>query len=269
MHSELQYLDIMTKILNEGVFREGRNGGTYSIFGERMRFDLAEGFPLLTTKKLKFDLIVSELLWFLRGDTNVEYLHKHNNTIWDEWADEKGELGRVYGAQWRSWNRRERDPYPLDQIKMLIKGLKENPYDRRHIVTAWNPGEIDQMALPPCHMFFQCYAVNGKLSLQMYQRSADWFLGVPFNIASYALLTHLLARECDLEVGEFVHIIGDAHLYANHLDQAREQIYRKPKPWPRLHITPWNHSSMLFLEPADISVIDYDAHPHIKAEVSA
>jgi thymidylate synthase len=266
-HEEWQYLEIMRKILDKGVFREGRNGhGTYSIFGEQMRFDLSNGFPLLTTKKLSFKNIVSELLWFLRGDTNTAYLHEHGNTIWDEWADENGELGPVYGSQWRNWNA---GIVPgRDQISELIAGIKKDPYGRRHIVTAWNPDDLAEMALPPCHMFFQCYVADGRLSLQMYQRSCDWFLGVPYNIASYALLTHLLARECGLEAGEFIHTLGDAHLYSNHIEQAKLQLSRIPKAFPTVHFSLDPFLGIFDFKPEDIMLMDYDAHPHIKAEVA-
>lgn len=232
-----QYISTLRNLLVNGIYREGRNGGTYGLFGHQMRFNLAEGFPLLTTKKVHFHSILVELLWFLRGDTNIKFLHDHGVTIWDEWADEKGELGPVYGAQWRNWygahviEGTSDDGVIIshkDQITDLIDGIKNDPHGRRHIVTAWNPAEIENMALPPCHCLFQFHVAKGKLSCQLYQRSADWFLGVPFNIASYALLTHLVARETGLEVGDFIHTFGDLHLYANHVNQAWEQVDREP-----------------------------------------
>ncbi|OCP22029.1 MULTISPECIES: thymidylate synthase [unclassified Ensifer] len=270
-----QYLRVLKKLLETGVYREGRNGGTYGLFGEQMRFDLSEGFPLLTTKKVHFHSIAVELLWFLRGDTNIKYLHDHKVSIWDEWADENGELGPVYGSQWRSWktNRLEShgefgDWIEIDQIKNVIDGIKRDPHGRRHIVSAWNPAEVDQMALPPCHTMFQFHVANGKLGCQLYQRSADWFLGVPFNIASYALLTHLIAREVGLQVGDFVHTFGDLHLYANHVEQAKEQLGRTPNKLPKLLINPDFEKHLFDLEPGDFAIVDYDAHPAIKAPVS-
>jgi thymidylate synthase len=275
-----QYLNIMQDLLDKGVYREGRNGGTYGLFGRHMRFDLSAGFPILTTKAVHFRSIVVELLWFLRGDTNVKYLRDHGVTIWDEWADKNGDLGPVYGRQWRSWYgahvlEGESDCQPgviishHDQIADLIDNLKREPYSRRHVVSAWNPTDIDEMAIPPCHCLFQFHVANGKLSCQLYQRSADWFIGVPFNIASYALLTHLIAEEVGLQVGEFIHSFGDLHLYANHVDQAREQIQRDHLSLPSLHIQrrPLLHSSEGY-EPKDISLIGYKPHPPIKAEVS-
>lgn len=275
-----QYLKVLNKLLTRGVYREGRNGGTYGLFGELLRFDLSEGFPLLTTKKVHFKAIVVELLWFLRGDTNVKYLHDHGVTIWDEWADENGELGPVYGSQWRSWKSEVSEvdltdgvPYVkhhyIDQITNLIEGLKRDPYGRRHIVSAWNPADINNMALPPCHCLFQFHVANAKLSCHLYQRSADWFLGVPFNIASYALLTHLIAREVGLEVGEFIHTFGDLHLYANHVDQAKEQLARQPKELPKILINPNFEKRIVDLEYGDIALVGYEPHPPIKAEVSA
>lgn len=278
-----QYLRIMRDLLARGIYREGRNGGTYGLFGEQMRFDLAEGFPLLTTKKVHFKSIVVELLWFLRGDTNTKFLHDHGVTIWDEWQDENGDLGPVYGGNWRSWPRYKHyvsgevwaDGH-IDQISKVIAALKSDPYSRRHIVTAWNPATVDDAALPPCHMAFQFHVANGKLSCHLYQRSADWFLGVPFNVASYALLTHLVAREVGLEAGDFVHSFGDLHLYANHVEQAREQLARTPRPLPVLRIAPVSENEVvpaselgLFdLRPEHILLPFYDPHPTIKAEVS-
>lgn len=267
-----QYLETLRRLLRDGSYRDGRNGGTYSLFGHQMRFDLRDGFPLLTTKRVHFKSIVVELLWFLRGETNVGYLREHGVTIWDEWADDDGELGRVYGAQWRDYrgigiDDEERMIYAtsIDQITNVIASLKADPYSRRHIVTAWNPAEIDDMALPPCHCLFQFYVTDGRLSCQLYQRSADWFLGVPFNIASYALLTHLIAREVGLEVGEFVHTFGDLHLYANHVNQAQEQLSRAPHLLPTIGIA---ELPLHLLEPHHIGIINYNPHPAIKAEVS-
>lgn len=271
-HPEHQYLDLLRDCLENGVYREGRNGGTYGLFGRQIRFDLSQGFPLLTTKRVHFKSIVVELLWFLRGDTNVKFLHDHGVTIWDEWADENGELGPVYGYQWRRWDRPWATGQQIDQITNVIDGLKRDPNGRRHIVTAWNPVDIDVMALPPCHCLFQFFVANGKLSCHLYQRSADVFLGVPFNIASYAVLTHLVAREVGLEVGEFVHTFGDVHLYANHVEQAREQLARDPRDFPILQypaIHP-NVCGIFDLTPDQISVAaTYDPHPAIRAEVSA
>ncbi|AGC36120.1 thymidylate synthase [Rhizobium phage RHEph10] len=276
-----QYLRILNKLVRHGVYREGRNGGTYGLFGEQMRFDLAEGFPLLTTKKVHFHSIMVELLWFLRGDTNIKFLKDHNVSIWDEWADKDGELGPVYGKQWRNFvgakkvvydrtsGASEYQPVFVDQIKNVIAGLKRDPHGRRHIVSAWNPAEVDQMALPPCHTMFQFHVANGKLSCHLYQRSADWFLGTPFNVASYALLTHLVAREVGLAVGDFVHTFGDLHLYANHVDQAKLQLSREPRSLPKLLINPLAKLVGIFdLLPRDIEVVDYDPHPTIKADVS-
>ena len=265
-----QYLRILDKLVKTGVYREGRNGGTYGLFGAQMRFDLSKGFPLLTTKKLFTKAIFVELLWFLRGDTNIKFLHDHGVTIWDEWADKNGELGPVYGKQWRSWEwyDNHRGWQAIDQIKNVIDGLKRDPHGRRHIVSAWNPAEVDDMALPPCHCLFQFHVANGKLSCQLYQRSADWFLGVPFNIASYALLTHLIAREVGLEVGEFVHSFGDLHLYANHVEQAKWQLGREPNALPTLDLSKAEGKSIFQIEPDDIVVTDYMPHPAIKADVS-
>lgn len=260
------YLDLLTRILDEGVEKSDRTGtGTRSVFGHQMRFDLSAGFPLLTTKKLHTRSIFGELLWFLRGDTNVGWLHDNGITIWDEWADANGDLGPIYGYQWRSW------PTPdgghVDQIQQVINSIQNNPDSRRHIVSAWNVGQLDQMALPPCHAFFQFYVAQGRLSCQLYQRSADVFLGVPFNIASYALLTHLVAQVTGLEVGDFVHTLGDAHLYSNHLDQARLQLTREPRALPKLTLNP-EISQIDAFELADIELLHYDPHPGIKAPIA-
>lgn len=269
-----QYLRIMRDLLDRGVYREGRNGGTYGLFGEQMRFDLSEGFPLLTTKKVHFKSIVVELLWMLRGDTNTKFLHDHGVTIWDEWQDENGNLGPVYGEQWRRWPRYKHygggEAWRIgdvDQIANVVAAIKADPYSRRHIVIAWNPATVDEAALPACHMAFQFHVANGKLSCRLDQRSADWLLGVPFNIASYALLTHLVAREVGLQVGDLVHQFGDLHLYANHVEQAEEQLRRAPRHLPELAIN--RHAGIFEYEPADISIVGYDPHPSIKAEVSA
>lgn len=273
-HEEAQYLQLMRKILAEGNYREGRNGNTYSLFGEQMKFDLRAGFPLLTTKRLNYKSIIVELLWFLRGESNIKYLHDHDVHIWDQWADKEGELGPVYGVQWRNWGGyigpTMKPVAGIDQIKKVIEGLKADPYGRRHVVTAWNPDEIDIMGLPPCHMFFQFHVAGNRLSCHMYQRSADWFVGVPFNIASYALLTHLVARECGFEVGTFVHSFGDLHLYANHREQAMLQLSRTPTQFPTLVLPPWTKDKTIFdLTPDDIEIAGYVAASHIKAEVSA
>ena len=310
-----QYLDLCQHILETGTKKGDRTGtGTYSVFGYQMRFDLAQGFPLLTTKKTAFRLIVSELLWFIKGDTNIRTLIRERNGIWDEWAferyvkseaytgpdmtdfgrrvlkDEKfaevykeelasfkeniladdgfaekyGDLGPVYGKQWRAW---DSESGVIDQLAQVIDSIRHNPDSRRHIVTAWNPAEVDQMALPPCHLLFQFYVADGKLSCQLYQRSADVFLGVPFNIASYALLIHLIAHECGLEVGEFVHTLGDAHLYQNHIDQVHEQLSREPKELPTLHVN-YDGRSIFELTTADITIEGYDPHPRIKAPIA-
>jgi thymidylate synthase len=260
------YLDLMQKVLDTGADREDRTGtGTLSLFGHQMRFDLSEGFPLVTTKKVHTKSIIHELLWFLRGDTNVKYLTDNKVTIWNEWADKNGDLGRVYGAQWRHWKRP--DGSELDQIKDVVKSLKENPSSRRHLVVAFNPGEIEQMALPPCHAFFQFYVAKGKLSCQLYQRSADIFLGVPFNIASYALFTMMMAQVCGYQPGEFIHTLGDAHLYRNHLDQARLQLTRKPRPLPRMKLDP-EIKDIFEFKYEDFELLNYDPHPAIKAEVA-
>lgn len=261
-----QYLDLMRTILDEGHYKADRTGtGTYSIFGYQMRFDLQKGFPLLTTKKLHLRSIIYELLWFLRGDTNIQYLHDHNVTIWDEWADENGDLGPVYGKQWRSWE--APDGRVIDQITNLIEQLKRNPDSRRLIVSAWNPADVDQMALPPCHTMFQFYANDGQLSCQLYQRSADVFLGVPFNIASYALLTMMVAQVCGLKAKDFVHTFGDAHIYSNHVEQAKLQLSRDPRPLPQMRINP-EVKSIFDFKYEDFTLENYDPHPHIKADVA-
>lgn len=261
-----QYHDLMKRILDTGTAKSDRTGtGTISVFGHQMRFDLQNGFPVITTKKLHLKSIIHELLWFLSGDTNIQYLKDNQVRIWDEWADADGNLGPVYGAQWRSW--RTPDGHVVDQISNVIQQIKTNPDSRRLLVVAFNPGEIDKMALPPCHAFFQFYVADGRLSCQLYQRSADVFLGVPFNIASYALLTMMVAQVCKLAPGEFVHTLGDAHLYNNHIDQARLQLSREPKPLPQMIIN--NKIDDIFaFRFEDFQLINYDAHPHIKAEVS-
>ena len=261
-----QYHDLLEHILQSGVKKEDRTGtGTISVFGYQMRFDLSEGFPCITTKKLHLRSIIHELLWFLKGDTNIHYLKENNVSIWDEWADENGNLGPVYGSQWRSWP--TADGRHIDQIKQVIDQLKNNPDSRRIIVSAWNVGEIEKMALPPCHAFFQFYVAEGKLSCQLYQRSADTFLGVPFNIASYALLTIMLAQVCGLKPGDFVHTLGDAHLYSNHLDQAKLQLTRDFRPLPQMKINP-NVNDLFAFKFEDFELIHYDPHPHIKAAVA-
>jgi len=265
------YLDLLSKVLNEGVEKADRTGtGTRSLFGYQMRFDLAQGFPLVTTKKLHLKSIIHELLWFLKGDTNIAYLKENGVGIWDEWADAQGNLGPVYGAQWRSW--KTADGRTIDQIASVIHDLKTNPFSRRHIVTAWNPGEIGDMALAPCHCLFQFYVAEGKdgvrrLSCQLYQRSGDVFLGVPFNIASYALLTHMIAQVTGLAPGDFVHTFGDAHLYLNHLKQAEEQLSRSPRALPRLKLNPAVNSIFDFRF-EDIEISGYEPWPAIKAEVA-
>ena len=261
-----QYLDLLEDVLENGVDRGDRTGtGTRSVFGRQIRLDLANGFPALTTKKLHLRSIVAELLWFLRGDTNVAFLHEHKVTIWDEWADENGDLGPVYGAQWRSWP--ARDGGTIDQIAQVVEEIRTNPNSRRLVVSAWNPGDIDRMALPPCHCLFQFRVANGRLDCQLYQRSADIFLGVPFNIASYALLTMMVARVTGLAPGEFVHTFGDLHLYANHFDQARTQLSREPRPLPRMKLAPGPRELEDFrLE--HFELVDYEPAPAIRAPVA-
>ena len=261
-----QYLDLMSHVLEHGDRKTDRTGtGTLSVFGWQMRFRLQDGFPLLTTKKLHTRSIIHELLWFLQGDTNIRYLKENGVSIWDEWADENGDLGPVYGKQWRHWQ--TADGRGVDQITRLIEGIKRNPDSRRHLVTAWNPGEVENMALPPCHALFQFYVANGRLSCQLYQRSADIFLGVPFNIASYALLTHMVAQACELEPGDFIWTGSDCHLYLNHLEQAREQLSREPRPLPQLRINPAVKDVFAFRF-EDFALEGYDPHPHIKAPVA-
>ncbi len=261
-----QYLDLMAHVRRTGVRKEDRTGtGTLSVFGYQMRFDLAQGFPLLTTKKLHLKSIVHELLWMLSGDANIAYLKSHGVGIWNEWADEKGDLGPVYGRQWRSWP--AWDGSHIDQVTKLVDGLKTNPHSRRHIISAWNVAELDDMALSPCHCLFQFWVAEGKLSCQLYQRSADIFLGVPFNIASYALLTMMLAQVTELEPGEFIHTFGDAHLYLNHLEQVDLQLAREPRALPAMEINRQVHSIFDFVFD-DFTLRDYDPHPHIKAQVS-
>lgn len=265
-HPEYQYLDLLKLILEQGTAKHDRTGtGTYSVFGHQMRFDLNEGFPVLTTKKLHLRSIIHELLWFLMGDTNIKYLKDNKVRIWDEWADENGDLGPVYGHQWRSWP--DRDGGTIDQITKVQDMIRNNPNSRRLLVTAWNPADIEQMALPPCHCLFQFYVADGRLSCQLYQRSADVFLGVPFNIASYALLTMMMAQATGLQPGEFVHSFGDAHLYSNHIDQAKLQLTREPRPFPSMKINPERKDVFDFVYD-DFELINYDPHPHIKAEVS-
>ena len=261
-----EYLDLMQRILDEGVEKSDRTGtGTISVFGHQMRFDLSEGFPVVTTKKVHLKSVIHELLWFISGETNIGYLQDNGVRIWNEWADENGDLGPVYGKQWRRW--KTQDGQEVDQLTKAIEMIKTNPNSRRIIVSAWNAGELDEMALMPCHAFFQFRVANGKLDCQLYQRSADVFLGVPFNIASYALLTHMVAQVCGLQAGEFVHTIGDAHLYLNHLDQAKLQLSRQPLPLPKLHLD----ESIMNIDEFDyesISVQGYEHHPHISAPIS-
>jgi thymidylate synthase len=262
-----QYLALLNHIRENGVVKRDRTGtGTRSVFGHQMRFDLQAGFPLGTTKKLHLRSIIVELLWFLRGDTNVRYLQEHGVRIWNEWADEAGELGPVYGAQWRHW--RTADGRVIDQIAQVIEQIKTSPDSRRLIVSAWNVGELDKMALPPCHLLFQFYVAEGRLSCQLYQRSADVFLGVPFNIASYSLLTMMMAQVCGLQPGEFVHTLGDVHLYSNHETQAELQLTRKPFPLPQMRLNPEVQSIFDFDYPDDFELIGYQAHPHIKAPIA-
>ena len=261
-----QYLDILSRILNEGVKKDDRTGtGTISIFGTQSRYNLDDGFPLLTTKKLHLKSIIYELLWFLRGDTNVRWLQEHGVSIWNEWADENGELGPVYGHQWRAWP--DQQGRPIDQISQVVEQLKNNPDSRRMIVSAWNVAEVNRMALPPCHTIFQFYVANGRLSLQLYQRSADTFLGVPFNIASYALLLQMMAQVTGLKAGDFIHTTGDTHLYLNHLEQARLQLTRTPRPLPHMLINP-DVKSIFDFQYEDFQLTDYNPWPHIKADVS-
>jgi thymidylate synthase len=261
-----QYLDLMSHVMQKGTLKTDRTGtGTKSVFGHQMRFDLADGFPCITTKKLHLKSIIHELLWFLKGDTNIKYLNDNGVKIWDEWADENGDLGHVYGYQWRNW------PTPngkhIDQIQKVVQQLKDTPNSRRVIVSAWNVGEIESMALPPCHTFFQFYVAHNKLSCQLYQRSADIFLGVPFNIASYALLTMMMAQVCNLEVGEFVHTLGDAHIYSNHFEQTKLQLSREPKVLPKMIINK-NVKNIFGFKFNDFDLIDYESHPHIKGKVA-
>ncbi len=261
-----QYLDLLKHIRDHGTFKGDRTGtGTYSVFGYQMRFDLNEGFPLVTTKKLHLKSIIHELLWFIAGDTNIKYLKDNGVSIWDDWADASGDLGPVYGHQWRSWP--APDGTTIDQITALVEQIKNNPNSRRLIVSAWNVADVDHMALPPCHCLFQFYVADGKLSCQLYQRSADVFLGVPFNIASYALLTHMMAQACGLQVGDFVHTFGDAHLYSNHIEQADLQLTRRPLELPTLQLNP-DIKDLFAFSYDDISIIGYESHAHIKAKVA-
>jgi len=261
-----QYLNLLDYVLKNGVLKEDRTGtGTISIFGYQMRFDMNEGFPLLTTKKVHLKSIIYELLWFLRGDTNVRYLQEHKVSIWDEWADENGELGPIYGHQWRSW--RSADGATVDQIRNVIASITANPNSRRHIVNAWNVGELDKMALPPCHILFQFWVADGKLSLQLYQRSCDIFLGIPFNIASYAILLLMTAQVTGLKPGEFIHTLGDAHIYLNHIEQVKTQLSRQPRPLPNLKLNP-ERTSIFDFQYDDFTLENYDPHPHIKGEIA-
>ena len=261
-----QYLDLMRLVRDDGVYKNDRTGtGTYSLFGHQMRFDLAAGFPLVTTKKVSLNLIIHELLWFLQGSTNIKYLQDHNVHIWDEWADDHGELGPVYGSQWRSWP--GQDGATIDQISRVVANIRSNPDSRRLIVSAWNVAEVDNMALPPCHTMFQFYVAQGRLSCQLYQRSADIFLGVPFNIASYALLTLMIAQVCDLEPGDFVHTMGDAHLYSNHLEQTDEQLSRVPLPLPTMALNP-EVKDIFGFSIDDFTLSDYRCHKTIKAPIA-
>ena len=261
-----QYLDLLREIMDHGVVKHDRTGvGTKSIFGHQMRFDLSEGFPLLTTKKVHLKSIIYELLWFIAGDTNIKYLHDHKVSIWDEWADENGDLGPVYGHQWRSWP--APDGRSIDQLGQVVEQIRRNPDSRRLLVSAWNPGEVDRMALPPCHCLFQFYVAEGKLSCQLYQRSADTFLGVPFNIASYALLTMMIAQSCGLQPGEFIHTTGDTHIYLNHVEQVREQLSREPRKLPVMRLNP-EVKSIFDFDYEDFTLEGYDPWPAIKAPVA-
>lgn len=261
-----QYLDLIQRVLNEGVQKEDRTGtGTLSVFGHQMRFNLEEGFPLLTTKKLHLKSIIYELLWFLRGETNVRYLQEHGVSIWNEWADANSDLGHIYGHQWRSWP--DYDGGAIDQISEAVETIKNNPDSRRIIISAWNVADLKNMALPPCHAFFQFYVANGRLSLQLYQRSADIFLGVPFNIASYALLLLMMAQVTGLKAGEFIHTLGDAHIYNNHLEQVKLQLTREPRPLPHMTLNP-DVKSIFDFQYEDFQLTDYNPHPHIKGEVA-
>ncbi len=261
-----QYLDLLREVLEEGVVRDDRTGtGTRSVFGRQLRYDLADGFPVLTTKRLHLRSIIVELLWFLRGDTNIDFLHRHGVSIWDEWADEHGDLGPVYGSQWRSWP--TQDGRSIDQIAAVIERIRSEPTSRRLIVSAWNVAEVDSMALPPCHTLFQFYVAGGRLSCQLYQRSGDLFLGVPFNIASYSLLLMMVAQACGLKAGEFVHTFGDAHLYSNHVDQAREQLTREPRPLPRMRLNP-DVGSVFDFTLDDFELVGYEPHPPIRAPIA-
>lgn len=261
-----QYLDLLEHVLNKGTQKSDRTGtGTISVFGHQMRFNLEDGFPLLTTKKLHLKSIIHELLWFLKGSTNVKYLKKNGVRIWNEWADDKGNLGPIYGYQWRSWP--AGDNRYIDQIGQVVESIKENPDSRRHIVSAWNVGQIDEMALPPCHILFQFYVADGKLSCQLYQRSADIFLGVPFNIASYALLLMMMARETNLRVGDFVHTLGDAHIYLNHIEQVKLQLTREPRELPQMELNK-DKRGIFDFEYDDFKLINYHPHPHIKGAIS-
>ena len=263
----LEYQRLLHKVLTHGSYREDRTGtGAYSVFGEQSRYDLCAGFPIVTTKKLHLRSIIHELLWFLSGETNIRYLQENKVSIWDEWADENGDLGPVYGAQWRRWQGAP-GAEPIDQIKKLIEGIKTNPYSRRHIVSAWNVAVVDQMALPPCHCLFQFFVAEGKLSCQLYQRSADLFLGVPFNIASYAVLTLMVAQVCDLQPGEFVHTFGDLHLYSNHIEQAKLQLTREPRALPVMTLNP-DVKDLFDFKYEDFTLEGYDPHPAIKAAIS-
>ena len=260
-----QYLEILDYVLKNGVKKEDRTGtGTLSVFGYQTRYDLQKGFPLVTTKKIHFKSVVYELLWFIKGETNIKFLTDNGVRIWNPWADEKGELGRIYGYQWRSWTAEDRN---IDQLSQVIEQIKNNPNSRRLIVSAWNVGDLDKMALPPCHILFQFYVANGKLSCQLYQRSADLFIGVPFNIASYALLTKMIAQVTGLQAGEFIHTLGDAHIYLNHIEQVKLQLSRQPKPLPKLELNP-EIKNLFDFTYDDIKLIRYDPHPHIKADVA-